>query len=713
MRTTVIRHLTGLFVGLFSVLSMLPAPAVAQQTLGAITGTVKDATGAVIPDAVVKARNIDTNLEVTEHTNSSGSYSVQNLPIGIYALTFSKAGFKTETHTQVLVNSDRTATVDGTLQVGAVSSTVEVTSTPLMNQVDTTNGYVVDQLTIQQTPLGTGSFTQLAILSPGVHADFLGGAGSNSGLGNQAIFANGQRDTSNSFSLNGVNTNNLFNGNSTSQVGENRFVLNTGENFGAGGQIQTSTSVYGAIGQALPTPPVEAIQEISVNAAMYDATQGANSGAHIGVITKSGTNEMHGEVYEKFQNSDMNAAPFFYNASPIITDKVPFLNRNQFGATLGGPIKKNKLFYFVSYQGVRIADATDSTKDVTVPLGLTNDRSVQGIINAVQSSFGTTLTPSQVSPWLTRHAAGQAAQRPVSDTERSDHESGRRDRAWVTTPSLQGPNAQSNVDQGIANVDYVVNDKDRLIGQILHSGQSHHQSFWRRGFGCSGFRNSLQPAARSLPSTTPSFSLLLTGSSAPALPACEPMLKPARRSPQQDFGMNLLGSTQLSANRKSTPPIPPLLSGLQFGASPSFGNAGMYQNQWEYGTSLNWVKGKHTISAGVTWDHTQLNIINNNTNSDSLNFKTFTSFVEGNTYAPGRPRVRGFGQSLLSVQHGRGIRQRQLQSPQQPYSHPGPSLGLRWPALGEVRPADQLRFQALWLRCRHRYHHRFRTGIRR
>ena len=265
-------------------------PAGAQQTLGAITGTVKDVSGAVIPGATVKARNIATNLEITEQTQSNGSYSVSNIPIGTYELSFTKPDFQNEVHTQVLVNSDRTTTVDSTLQVGAVSSTVEVTATPLMNQVDTTNGYVVDQLTIQQTPLGTGSFTQLAILSPGVHADFLGGAGSNAGLGNQAIFSNGQRDTSNSFSLNGISTNNLFNGNSTSQVGENRFVLNTGQNFGAGGSIQTSTSVYGAIGQALPTPPIEAIQEISVNSAMYDATQGANSGAHISVITKSGSN---------------------------------------------------------------------------------------------------------------------------------------------------------------------------------------------------------------------------------------------------------------------------------------------------------------------------------------------------------------------------------------------------------------------------------------
>src|ERR1700722_6316370 len=287
-----------LFLAALLAIATVGAPLVAQQTLGAITGTVKDVSGAVVPGATVKARNSATNLEITEQTQSNGSYSVQNIPIGTYELSFTKAGFQKEVHTEVLVNSDRTTPVDSTLQVGAVSSTVEVTATSLMNRVDTTTGYVVDQLTIQQAPLGTGSFTQLAILSPGVHADFLGGAGSNSGLGNQAIFSNGQRDTSNSFSLNGISTNNLFNGNSTSQVGENRFVLNTGQNFGAGGSIQTSTSVYSPIGQALPPPPVEAIQEISVNSAMYDATQGSNSGAHIGVITKSGTNTLHGEVYE-------------------------------------------------------------------------------------------------------------------------------------------------------------------------------------------------------------------------------------------------------------------------------------------------------------------------------------------------------------------------------------------------------------------------------
>ena len=207
-------------VGLLAfVLVSSRTPFLAQQIVGAIAGTVLDSSGAAVGEATVAARNVDTNLEVTVKTKSNGTYSVSNLPVGTYAVRFSKEGFETETHTQVLVQTDRTATVDGSLKVGSVSTTVEVTATPLMNQTDATNGYVVDQLTIQSTPLGTGSFTQLAILTPGVHADFLAGAGANAGLGNQAIFSNGNRDTSNSFSLNGVSTNNLFNGNSTSQVG--------------------------------------------------------------------------------------------------------------------------------------------------------------------------------------------------------------------------------------------------------------------------------------------------------------------------------------------------------------------------------------------------------------------------------------------------------------------------------------------------------------
>jgi Carboxypeptidase regulatory-like domain len=618
--------LRKVLVLLLSVL-IFAIPSKAQETLGAITGTVTDPSGAAVPDATVKAVNVATNLEVVAHTQSNGSFLIRELPAGTYKVTITKDGFKTETHTEILVYSGRTTTVDTSLVVGAVSSTVEVTAGSLMNQTETTVGYVIDAQTIQETPLGTGSFTQLAILSPGVHADFLGGSGSNTGLGNQAIFAEGNRDTSNSFSLNGIGTNNLFNGNSTSQVGENRFVLNTGENFGSGGSIQTSTSVYGAIGQALPTPPLDAIQEIAVNASMYDATQGNNSGAHISVLTKSGTNAIHGSVWEQWQNSDLNAAPFFYNASPVITDKVPFLNRNQFGATLGGPIKKDKLFYFLSYQGVRISDAESSMKDVTVPLGLTSDRSTQGIINMIQATYGTTITASQINS-----AAMNLLNAKLPNGQYLIPS------AQITNPTtattlgydavVQGPNTKANVDQGIASVDYVISAKDRLSGKYYVQNNPTTNPF--------GAVGSLLGFSQQLSAGSQVFSLANTVILSPNLTWEQHFGFTRLRAyagTSQDFtpssmGISLLGSATFPQFEIGVSD-PTISNGLEFGPSTSFGDAGMYQNQWELGSSLNMVRGRHTISFGGLWDHTQLNIVNNNTSTDTLDFKTFLTFVEG------------------------------------------------------------------------------------
>ena len=616
----------SLAASIFCLCLVFSIPAAAQTILGSITGTVKDATGAAVPGAAISADNIGTNLKVTAHSDNNGSYVIPNLPVGVYKVTFKKEGFDAETHTEVPVSGDRTTTVDSNLKVGQVSTAVEVTAVPLMNQVDTTNGYVVDTLTIENTPLGTGSFTQLAILTPGVNADFLGGGGSNAGLGNQAIYSEGQRATSNSFSLNGVNTNNLFNGNSTSQVGENRFVLNTGENFGVGGSAQTSTSVYGAIGQALPTPAPETIQEIAENAGMYDASQGANSGAHISVLTKSGSNSIHGEVYEHFQNSDMNAAPFFYNASPAVQTKVPFLARNAFGGTLGGPIKKDKLFYFVGYQGVRIADGQTSQVGAYVPLSLTNDRSAAGIVAALAGQ-GTTATASQISP-----VAAALLSAKLSNGN-----------YLIPSPTItnvatakqlgydllqQGPNVQARVNQGSANIDYVVSDRDRLTAKYYIQSDPTTTPFAAVTQGL-GFPQTLQSGSQviSLDNTvilTPS----LTWQQRAGFTRMQAYAGESAAFKPSDFGINLPGGTEFPeitfAKADSQ------LSGTYtFGPNPSFGNAGMYQNQWEYASTLHWVKGRHTLSFGGNWDLGQLNIVNNNTNSDIIAFTSFANFAEG------------------------------------------------------------------------------------
>jgi len=325
----------------------------AQQTLGSINGTVRDSGGGVLGRVSVKVENAATNLEVTTTTRDDGSYLVSALPIGKYSVTFSLDGFNSEVHSEILVQSGLTTTVNGSLRPGPVSDSVTVMSTPLLNQFDTTNGYVLSSDVIESAPLGTGSFTQLAILSPGVNADLLSGSGTNAGLGNQNIFANGQRDSSNSFEVNGINTNNLFNGKSSSSVSANRFVLNTGENFSAGGEVQTSTSVYSAIGQALATPPQETIEELRVDTSQYDASEGAYSGAHISLLTKSGSNDWHGQAYEYHQTDAWNAAPFFRNSDPTIpaNQKVPTLKRNTFGGTLGGSDSQGQAIFLCLLSG--------------------------------------------------------------------------------------------------------------------------------------------------------------------------------------------------------------------------------------------------------------------------------------------------------------------------------------------------------------------------
>jgi hypothetical protein len=611
------------------VLVLMALPVAAQQTAGSLTGTVKDLTGGVLVKAKVKIKNVSTGLEVDAVTNGSGNYSAFDLPNGTYAVTFGMPGFKTQTDSRVIIQSGRTTTLDATLQPGAVTTTITVTSTPLMNQTNTTTGYVVDRGTIQDTPLGTGSFTQLAILSPGVHADFLAGAGANAGLGNQAIFANGNRDTSNSFSLNDVSTNNLFNGNSTSQVGENRFVLNTGENFGAGGVIQTSTSVYGAIGQALPTPPTDAIQEITVNSAMYDASQGNNSGAQISVVTKSGTNQLHGSAWEQWQNSAMNAAPFFYNASPALYPKVPFVNRNVFGATFGGPIAKNKLFYFLSYQGIRVADASLSTKDVTVPLGLTNDRSAAGIAAAVNSSFqpSTPITASNVNP-----AALNILQAKLPNGRFLIPSAQITNAATATQLGydavVQGQNATAPVDQGIADLDYQVSDRDRLSGKYYIQNNPTTSPFGAVG-SLLGFSQQLLAGSDVASITNAAIlSPTITWEQHAGFTRLRAYAQTGQDFNPTSLGMNLLGSTTFPQLEIDTSD-PTIQNGLEFGPSTSFGNAGMFQNEWEYGSSLNMVKGRHTLEFGGQWDYTQLNIVNNNTNTDTVEFTDFVSFVEG------------------------------------------------------------------------------------
>ena len=337
---------------------------------------------------------VDENpsLTRTTKTNGSGEYLLVNLPIGSYTLTYTAEGFEVQKSEHITVQANRTGTVNVSLKVGKTTDTVEVEAAPLMNATDTTNGYVMDKAEIEEVPLATGSFTGLATQSAGVNAELSGGTGANSGLGNEPIWANGQRDTSNSFLLNGVDASNLFNGKSTSQVSSARVINSTGAQTspgGGGGVIQSVASIYLTIGNAIPTPAPETISEVRVNASMYDAQQGSTSGAHIDLSTASGTNTWHGTAYAHRGTNWLNAAPFFFNQDPDVpaNDKDPQLHRYILGGTVGGPLIKDKLFAFVSYQHLHVSDQEIGDSFLDVPVGLTDDRSANGMVSVSNNSF--------------------------------------------------------------------------------------------------------------------------------------------------------------------------------------------------------------------------------------------------------------------------------------------------------------------------------------
>jgi len=633
--------ITFLSTTLLGILLLSSGPtAVAQQTLGTINGTVTDSTGAVVQGATVKARSVATNLSVSAQTKGDGSFAIADLPIGTYELTFAKEGFESARYPQIFVQGSRTSTVNAKLLPGKVTEAVTVNATPLLNQTDTTNGYTLGTQQIEAVPLGTGSFTQLAIQAPGVSADFLSGSGSNEGLGNQGIVANGQRDTSNLFTFNGVNANNLFNGNSTSNISDSRFTLNTGEIFGVGGQVQTNSSVFDAIGQALPTPPIETIEEVHVATSMYDASMGQASGAHVETTTKSGTNSLHGQAYEYFQNNAFDAAPTFLAPNPFFSGAPP-LHRNVFGVTLGGPIKKDKAFFFGSYQGQRISDALSGAFNGVPTLhGLTdNNRDAADLVNLYNASVACTTgcaTAAQVDPvaLALMQAKTSGGQYIIPSDNATTNESS----IQPYNSFVKGSASQFNATQANANIDYNFGPKDRLAGKYYYQRDPTDIPFavsavpgFPQTMNAGSHLFSLDNTTVINPNTTWENRLGFIREIANATTA--QALTPA------SVNMNLLGSTYFpgititSADDGALNATGSVAKNkghkMEIGPSTNFANAGIFQNEYEGSSVYHWVHGKHSVSFGAIYDYMQLNVENREDQVASFTFRNFGDFLTG------------------------------------------------------------------------------------
>jgi hypothetical protein len=640
------RRRVSVFALLITFLCLFETPMLtAQQTLGAITGVVTDPEGSILPGTTVTLVGEQTGLKRTAIAGSNGFYNFPDLPIGTYTLTFARDGFETDKFPGIVVQADRTVTLPAQLKVGATTDSVTVEASPLMNDVDTTNGYVLDKAQIQAIPLSTGSFTGVAILSPGVNAELPGGTGVNSGLGNLPIWANGQRDTSNSFLLNGVDGSTLFNGKSTSQVASARVVNNTGVgNSGAGGVIQSSASIYLSIGNAIPTPAPETLEEVRVNASMYDAEQGATSGAHIDLSTSAGTNQLHGSLYGHRGTNALNAAPFFFNQDADVPAnmKVPELHRYIAGGTLGGPIVKDKLFAFIAYQHLHVSDQEIGDSFFNVPVGLGQTRNATTLAGVVNTAFAGTLP------------ANGAGFDPVAYALLTAPAVAGESGSWLIpndsgiTPTVQHPDnaflpgtAKFISDQAVADLDYNVTAKDTIALKYYYQ---HDPTVAPYAYSnVPGFTQHLDSGAqvfsinntyliKSNLSTQETLGFLREKIYSNNEQAFGPSSIPGANGPAtiNMFGSNYFPGVSiidvLGANKVSG--ISDSLN-IGPGAATQGPNTGVFQNRIQPSANAIWTLGKHSVGFGTSYSYTQLNTIDKRPGTGTIATADLSQFAQG------------------------------------------------------------------------------------
>ena len=420
--------LTGLVSILWCSLSCL------AQTTAGVNGSVTDATGAVIPGARITVTNTATGAEREAVSDSAGLYDVPLLQPGTYKIAVQKEGFRQLARENVRLEVNQVARIDFAMQVGEVSETVDVQgAAPLLEASNSSVGQVVETKAVSDLPLNGRNFAQLAILSAGAIGVGYGPAGT-IGSGSRPddtrpgaeLMVNGNREMSNNVTLDGVD-----------------------DNFRRNALITVR-------------PSVEDILEFKMQTNLFGAEQGRSSGATVNVVTKSGTNDFHGSVFEFIRNNDLDARNFF-NAKGSL--QPPF-HQNQFGASVGGPIIHNKVFFFTDYEGFRKQQGTTTSVN-TVPT-LAERQGNFSAVRPIYDPASVVATPGTASGYTRTEFPGDLI--PAS---RFDSVTSRLVQAFPlpVAPGLVGnqftnPVLGQQYDQGDARVDYALGSKDSVFGRF-------------------------------------------------------------------------------------------------------------------------------------------------------------------------------------------------------------------------------------------------------
>ena len=415
---------------------------------GAITGVVTDPAGSVVPQAELKVTNVENGETRTTVSNSSGSYLVSLLPPGLYRVEVSKSGFKLLSYPSIRVSVADTTTLNAKLEVGTVSEQITVASdAEQLQTASSALGRVTGEKMVVELPLAARNFTQIIGLNPGVSAEINNATDLGRGNGGLSNFSTGGSSVKdNNYQMDGVGAN----------------------------DIQNSGSFSGGV--AIPNP--DTIQEFRVQTQQYDASYGRNGGANINVITKGGSNSLHGSLWEFFRNEQMNANDFFFNRAG---QKRALLRQNQFGGTIGGPVIKDKLFVFGSYQGTRQLNGVSTSCSTSfVEPGFTDDRSrgalgklfagQKGLNGVAIAADGSNISPQGLALLNLKLPSGQYA---IPSPQRIDPSQP----FGVQGSSVYSSACSFNENQYMANADYVPTAKSRISYRLFLANSDQATTF--------------------------------------------------------------------------------------------------------------------------------------------------------------------------------------------------------------------------------------------
>jgi len=560
------------------------ATLVGQTFRGTILGSVTDPSGAVVAGATVKIHNLATGLERTTTTSADGSYAVPELPIGTYSVTVTLTGFQTAVTNNVEVDVATERRVDVAFKTGAVSERVEVQGEEL-SQLETTSaelGGTLTSNTIENLPVNGRDYTKLIYLNPGV-----------AGSPDQISDSPGSFGT---FSMNG------------SRGRANNFLLD-GTDMNDGFRNDPAINEAGVFGDPATILPIDAIAELSV-LSNYGAEYGRNSGAVINIVTKSGTNQLHGSVLEFNRTSSIGGARNFFNTAG---SQDPFHN-NQFGASLGGPIVHDRTFFYADYEGQRESGAQSGQSCVPDPRQFAADEAANGAPDSVIAAL------LARNPWPTPNITDPGF-----------------------TPSLPGFGYDVNCVDGpnLALSTLFSNSVDSFIGKVDHNFNTSNLLTGRYYFGNS---NQSFPFAQLAGGLLPGFNTT-TPTRVQLVSLSYVKVVNSQQVNETRLGWNRFVEGFFPQDKNFNPASIGLDTGVTspfdyglpkistgsfsvIGATTSVPRSRVDSN-WHFIDNYSWKSGRHDIKFGYEFRRTTIELIQDNTFRGKLTFADLSSFLQG------------------------------------------------------------------------------------